>query len=335
MYFQAAVLEKKNTIRIKKLKKPTNLNKGQILVKILYSSICHTQLQEIEMKRGKDNYIPHCLGHEGVGIINKIYKNCKKFKVGDKVCLTWVKSGKTLSKGNIYLDNKGKKINSGPVHTLNEYAVVDESRIYKLSNINNIRNKVLLGCAMPTTFNIFLENKIKKNTKICVLGGGGLGLSFILIAQHMGINQIYLLEKNKNKLKFLKNKFKISGFNSFQQIEKESFDLVVECTGNLKVFEKSPELVKKFGGKVIVVGNYDKKLFSKLDPWHIIEGKTLKGAWTHEISFKNKFKKLENIFKKLKTSFYFSNKVYKLNDINKAINDFKSGKVIRPLIKMI
>ena len=55
----------------------------------------------------------------------------------------------------------------------------------------------------------------------------------------------------------------------------------------------------------------------------------------YEISFKNKFKKLENIFKKLKTSFYFSNKVYKLNDINKAINDFKSGKVIRPLIKMI
>ena len=60
------------------------------------------------MKRGKDNYSPHCLGHEGVGIINKIYKNCKKFKVGDKVCLTWVKSGKTLSKGNIYLDTKEK-----------------------------------------------------------------------------------------------------------------------------------------------------------------------------------------------------------------------------------
>ena len=98
MYFQCGL--EKNTLRIKKLKKPTNLNKGQILVKILYSSICHTQLQEIEMKRGKDDYIPRV--YEGVGIINKIYKNCKKFKVGDKVCLTWVKSGKTLSKGNIY-----------------------------------------------------------------------------------------------------------------------------------------------------------------------------------------------------------------------------------------
>ena len=96
MYFKAAVLEKKNTVKIIKLKKPTNLQKGQILIKVLYSSICHTQLQEIEMKRGKDNFLPHCLGHEGVGIVEKMYRNCKKFKVGDKVCLTWVKSGITI-----------------------------------------------------------------------------------------------------------------------------------------------------------------------------------------------------------------------------------------------
>ena len=62
----------------------------------------------------------------------------------------------------------------------------------------------------------------------------------------------------------------------------------------LKVL-KNRRISQKFGGKVILVGNYDKKLFSKLDL--ILEGKTLKGAWTHEISFKNKFKKLENIIK--------------------------------------
>ena len=52
-----------------------------------------------------------------------------------------------------------------------------------------------------------------------------------------------------------------------------------------------------------------------------------------EINYKDKFEKLEKIFKDLKTKFFFSNKVYKLTQINKAINDFKSGKVIRPLIR--
>lgn len=334
MYFRAAVLEKKNTIKIKKLKKPTHLHKGQILIKILFSSICHTQLQEIEIQRGKDNFLPHCLGHEGVGVIQKTYKNCKKFKVGENVCLSWVKSGPTISNGNIYQDSKGKKINSGPVHTLNEFAVIDQSRIYKLTEKKNLKNKVLLGCAMPTTFNIFLENKIKKNMNICVLGGGGLGLSFILIAKSLGCKKISLLDKNQRKLVYLKKKFKINIFKSIDEIKKNSFDIVVECTGNINIFEKSLNLAKKFGGKMIVVGNYKKKLSSKLNPWHIIEGKTLKGAWNSEINFKNKFLKLESLFKKLKTDFYFSNKVYKITEINKAVSDFKKGKVIRPLIKM-
>jgi Zn-dependent alcohol dehydrogenase len=334
MYFKAAVLIKKNTVQIRELKIPNDLKKGQILIKVLYSSICHTQIQEIEMKRGKNFFLPHCLGHEGVGVVKKTYKNCKKFKIKDKICLTWVKSGKTISNGNSYIDKKNQKINAGPVHTLNEYALVDESRIYKLDKINNIKNQVLLGCAIPTTFNIFLENKIKKNANICVLGGGGLGVSFISIAKSLGINNISLLDNNHKKLNFLKKKFKLNVFYNIKEIPIESFDYVIECTGNLSIFEESIKLVKKFGGKVIVVGNYDKKLISKLDPWHIIEGKTLKGVWNNEINFNKKFHKMQKAFKKIETNFYFSNKIYKLGEINQALKDFKKGKVIRPLIKM-
>ena len=37
---------------------------GQVLVKILYSGVCRSQLMEIEGKRGEDNWIPHLLVHE-------------------------------------------------------------------------------------------------------------------------------------------------------------------------------------------------------------------------------------------------------------------------------
>ena len=43
-----------------------------------YSSICHTQLQEILGLRGKDKFLPHCLGHEATGVVVNIGKGVKK-----------------------------------------------------------------------------------------------------------------------------------------------------------------------------------------------------------------------------------------------------------------
>ena len=71
MIAKAAVLIKKNKIKIKNLILP-KLEKGQVLVKIKYSSICHTQIQEIDGLRGKDLYLPHCLGHEAVSLLINI-----------------------------------------------------------------------------------------------------------------------------------------------------------------------------------------------------------------------------------------------------------------------
>ena len=52
------------------------LKKGQFLVKIIYTGFCSSQYGEIIGVKGKDKYLPHCLGHEAVGKVLK--KNSKK-----------------------------------------------------------------------------------------------------------------------------------------------------------------------------------------------------------------------------------------------------------------
>ena len=47
------------------------LSEGYVLVKMKYAGICHTQLNEISGILGKDKFLPHCIGHEGVGEIIK------------------------------------------------------------------------------------------------------------------------------------------------------------------------------------------------------------------------------------------------------------------------
>ena len=42
---------------------------GQVLVKVLCSGICGSQLGEIDGVKGADKYLPHLLGHEGTGVV--------------------------------------------------------------------------------------------------------------------------------------------------------------------------------------------------------------------------------------------------------------------------
>ena len=77
MNFKAAVLFKKNKVILENLQVP-KLKESQVLVKILYTSICKTQIGEILGQRGKDKFLPHCLGHEATGIIIDKNKKVKK-----------------------------------------------------------------------------------------------------------------------------------------------------------------------------------------------------------------------------------------------------------------
>ena len=69
MKTQAAILtELGKPLTLAELTIPA-LKSGQALVEIAFSGVCHTQLLEARGHRGKDPYVPHCLGHEGSGTV--------------------------------------------------------------------------------------------------------------------------------------------------------------------------------------------------------------------------------------------------------------------------
>ena len=46
---------------------PETLDVGQVLVKVLYTTICGAQINEIAAAKGPDKFLPHLLGHEASG----------------------------------------------------------------------------------------------------------------------------------------------------------------------------------------------------------------------------------------------------------------------------
>ncbi len=318
--------------------------KGYVLVKMIFSGICHTQLNEINGIFGEDKYLPHCLGHEGVGKIISKGNNVKNFKIGDKVVVSWIREKKKKKYLPISYNYNSKKINSGGCNTLLNYSLVSEDRIFKLSKKNRyLRESILLGCALPTASNAILNNSsIDKKSKILIMGMGGLGYASLFVLNYLKCQNVTCIDSNKNKLNILPNLKKIKFIHvdkiklkTLTKVNQNKFDLIIDCTGSTKLIEKMFSLCKPFSGKFIIIGNTKLKDRISLKAWDFINGKTFTGAWGNGGTIMKNFKLNEKILisqirnvKKI-----LSKKNYKIFQINKAINDFMKGKIVRPIIK--
>ena len=121
----AILVESKKPLVVADIDLPNKLEFGQILVKIYYSGICGAQINEIDAVKGPDKYLPHLLGHEGSGIVEKIGDGVTRIKPGDHVVLHWRPSSGIQSSTATYSWN-GKKVNAGWVTKFNEKTIVSE-----------------------------------------------------------------------------------------------------------------------------------------------------------------------------------------------------------------
>lgn len=337
MQFKSAVLNKLNKdLELKYLEIP-RLKSGQVLVKIIYSSLCHSQIQEIYGGRNNNQWIPHLLGHEGLGIVKKIGRNVSKVKKEDKVILTWQKNSGLECSNICYYDSNNKRYSAGKVTTFNEYAVISENRLLKKNkNINDIHAS-FFACAFSTGLGMVLSNKkFNKNSKIALIGFGGIGFFTLLSLKYMGVKNVTIIDIDKKKLEIAR-KIIDGDFLIFNKIKKKisNFDYCFESSGKTEAIEFGMKILKK-DGKCIFASHPPKEQTINIYPHDLISGKEIKGIWGSHVGIQKAYPLMIKIYKKY--SKYISNTftdVYEFENINKAIYDFRSKKSFRPIIKFI
>ena len=344
MNFTAAVLTKNNSpLKIINKLKFTKLRKGQVLVRILHSAICRSQIMEIEGKRGKDKYLPHLLGHEGAGIVHGVGAGVKKITKGDKIFLSWIK-GKGLDSGGTKIINQKKTINAGPITTFSNFSFISENRCFKIPKGFLLKKSVIFGCAVPTGAGIILnEVKPKKKDRICIVGLGGVGLSALIACKMLKLKNIIVVDIDNKKIKIAKkvgfkktillknNKNAITKILNFNK--GRYFDYTIESSGKSKSIEFAFSLTKKFGGKCFFASHPNEKSKISIKPFDLISGKKIFGSWGGGSDPQKIAKIMSKFFLKNKNilNLYFT-KEYSLKNINKAIKDFKKKSVLKPLI---
>src|SRR3954470_20015814 len=100
---RAAILaESRQPLIVDAISFPEALDVGQVLVRVLYSTICGAQLNEIAAAKGPDRFLPHLLGHEASGTVIETGPGVTSVKEGDTVILHWRPSAGIQSPTPVY-----------------------------------------------------------------------------------------------------------------------------------------------------------------------------------------------------------------------------------------
>jgi|TARA_B110000438_G_scaffold302565_1_gene360636 Zn-dependent alcohol dehydrogenase len=338
----AILIESKKPLVLGDIDLPEKIEFGQVLVKVSYSSICGAQINEIDAIKGNDKFLPHLLGHEGSGIVEKIGKGVTTVKPGDHVVLHWRKSSGIQSSPPKY-SWKGKQINAGWVTTFNEKAVVSENRVTVIPKDFDLRMAALFGCSVTTGFGVVNNDaKIKIGQSVLIFGIGGLGLSIAYASSLVSAYPIIGVDIHENKIIMGKKLGLTHGINAnsknlkneiYNIVGNEGPDVTFETTGNARIMEKAYEFTPG-DGKTIFVGVPNDKI--SINSLPLAFNKTLiashggnsipdKDIPRYIRLIKNKKISLENLI----------TNEFALPEINKAIDLFRSGKAGRIIIKII
>ena len=337
----AILVESKKPLVVTEIDLPAKLKFGQVLVKVCYSGICGSQINEIDAVKGPDKFLPHLLGHEGSGVVEKIGGGVKTVKPGDHVVLHWRKSKGIESVTPHYLWN-GKKVNSGWVTTFNERTVVSENRLTVIPNNFDMRIAPLFGCSVISAFGVVNNDaKIKIGQSVLIFGVGGVGLNVAQAASMVSAYPIIGIDLYDHKIDMGKKFGLTHGITSnlgdikneiYNIVGNKGADVAIETTGNPKVIEKAYELTAP-DGKTILVGVPNNKISIYSLPLHF--NKILTGSHGGDsIPDIDIPRYIRLINQKKMTLENLITHEFKLADINKAIDLFRSGKAGRIIIKM-
>ncbi len=321
---------------------PPALRPGQVLVDLVYSGVCHTQVLEARGRRGPDRWLPHCLGHEGVGVVSDVGPEVTKVRPGDRVVLTWIRGQGADVPSTVYQSDAGP-VNSGAVCTFMRQTVTCESRVVPIGDELPWAVAALLGCAVPTGAGAVLNTAaVEPGSRVAVFGVGGVGAAAVMAARMAGAAEVIAVDIQPAKLEAALALGATHTVNAAAEDPLERLrgqaggvDVAIECAGRQETMQTAFAAVRERGGLCVLAGNLPHGGRLSIDPFDLIRGRRLVGCWGGDTQPDRDLPRYAAAYlggrlplDKLAT------RVYALEAVNDALDDLEAGVVGRPLIAL-
>ena len=189
---------------------------NEVLVRILASGVCHTDLGVKSGTYGTDGF-PFLLGHEGAGVIEAVGPGVRRHKVGDHVILAWrapcgecrfcLKGQPNFCAASLNAEKRMRTMDGltlNPVlgiGTFCTHTLVHEEQAIAYAEHLPAAQMSLIGCGVMTGVGAALyAANVQPGSSVAVFGCGGVGDSVIQGARIAGATTIIAVDVDPRKL---------------------------------------------------------------------------------------------------------------------------------------
>lgn len=167
---------------------------GQVLVKVMASGVCHTDLHAADGDWPVKPTLPFIPGHEGVGFVAALGKGVSGIKEGDRVGVPWLHTAcgqceHCITGWETLCDSQqmtGYSVNGGYA----EYVLADPAYVGQLPANVGFSEIAPVLCAGVTVYKGLKMLECKPGDWVAVSGIGGLGHLAVQYARAMGFHVI-------------------------------------------------------------------------------------------------------------------------------------------------
>jgi L-iditol 2-dehydrogenase len=252
---RALILEKPGTLSLRDVPRPTP-GPGEVLIRVRAATTCGTDLKAFV--RGHPQIpMPGALGHEYSGEVVEVGEGAM-FKPGDAVmgvhsapCQScyWCLHGQENLCDSIMAT---KVLGSYAEYLLVPQRIARLNLFPKPEHVSFERASLLepLACVAQGVALLPLQ----PDTSVLVIGPGAIGLMFVSALKQLGVENVYLAGRNEARLAAgAALGATTTPITEIPKFENRGFDIVIECTGQVSVWESSVDYVRR-GGTVMLFG---------------------------------------------------------------------------------
>jgi aryl-alcohol dehydrogenase len=363
----AVVFEQSGKFSIEELQL-SDPNDDEVLVRIVGSGICHTDLvaREMHLPIPPERALPAVFGHEGAGVVERVGARVSKVKPGDHVALSWdccgacpsCKSGNDPYCHNFFLHNfngarpdgtttlrKGDQVIYGTFFSQSSFAnfaLANERNVVKVSKDVPLEILGPLGCGVQTGAGAVMNTlQPRPGASIAVFGVGPVGMSAVLGALVCGCTTIIAVDVIPDRLKKAKefgathtiNAGEGNPVEAIQDITGGGAEFTLECVGNPQVLRQAVDALPRCG-VCGLLGVVPPGTEVGLDMDAIMNGRTVKGIIEGDAIPDLFVPKLIELYSQGRFPFDQMITFYPFDEINQAVEDMEQGRVVKPVLKL-